>query len=130
MLISGAVPLHDRARPHTSTATLTRALLEYFNWELFDHPPYSPALVRSDRHQFTYLKNWLRPNFFTVRHLRVCRCGAPCLTRGRSVIYNCCWTSPAQSFLGPSPAGLMTIFYCLRIETPQPGGPGPCIYIP
>jgi hypothetical protein len=36
-----------------------------------------------------------------------------------SVVYNCCWTSPVQSFLGPSPAGLMTIFYCLRFETPS-----------
>jgi hypothetical protein len=35
-----------------------------------------------------------------------------------SVIYNCRWSSPAQSFSGPSPAGLMTIFYCLRFETP------------
>jgi hypothetical protein len=26
---------------------------------------------------------------------------------------NCCWSSPAQSFLVPSPAGLMTIFYSL-----------------
>jgi hypothetical protein len=24
----------------------------------------------------------------------------------------------------------MTIFYCLRLETPRPGGPGPLIYIP
>jgi hypothetical protein len=24
----------------------------------------------------------------------------------------------------------MTIFYCLRFDTPQPGGPGPSIYIP
>jgi hypothetical protein len=24
----------------------------------------------------------------------------------------------------------MTIFYCLRFETSQPGGPGPLIYIP
>jgi hypothetical protein len=34
------------------------------------------------------------------------------------VIYNCCWTSPVKSFLGPSLVGLMTIFYCLRFETP------------
>jgi hypothetical protein len=34
-----------------------------------------------------------------------------------SVVYNCCWFSPAQSFLGPSPAGLVTIFYWLRFET-------------
>jgi hypothetical protein len=26
--------------------------------------------------------------------------------------------SPSQSFSGPSPAGLMTTFYCLRLETP------------
>jgi hypothetical protein len=35
-----------------------------------------------------------------------------------SIVYNCCWPSPVQSFSGPSPAGLMTIFYCLRFETP------------
>jgi hypothetical protein len=37
---------------------------------------------------------------------------------GGSVVYNCCRSSPAQSFLGPSSAGLVTIFYCLRLETP------------
>jgi hypothetical protein len=26
---------------------------------------------------------------------------------------NCCWSSPVQSFLVSSPAGFMTIFYCL-----------------
>jgi hypothetical protein len=31
---------------------------------------------------------------------------------------NWCWPSPAQSFSGPSPTGLMTIFYCPRFETP------------
>jgi hypothetical protein len=36
-----------------------------------------------------------------------------------SVVYNFCWSSPAQSFSGPSPAGLMTIFYCLRFEIPR-----------
>jgi hypothetical protein len=34
-----------------------------------------------------------------------------------SVVYNCCWSSPAQSFSGPSPVGLATIFYCPRFET-------------
>jgi hypothetical protein len=33
-----------------------------------------------------------------------------------SVIYNCCWPSPAQSFSGPSLAGLMTVFYGLRFK--------------
>jgi hypothetical protein len=45
--------------------------------------------------------------------------GRPLWQEDRSVIYNCCWPSPVQSFLGLSPAGLMTIFYCLRFETPQ-----------
>jgi transposase len=57
MLTSGVVLLHDNARPHT--AARTRALLEQFNWELFDHPPNSPDLAPSDYHLFTYLKNWL-----------------------------------------------------------------------
>jgi hypothetical protein len=36
----------------------------------------------------------------------------------RSVVYNCCWSSPAQSFSGPIRAGIITTFYCLRFETP------------
>jgi hypothetical protein len=32
-------------------------------------------------------------------------------------LINCCWSSPAQSLLVPSPAGLMTIFYCLTTPT-------------
>jgi hypothetical protein len=34
-----------------------------------------------------------------------------------SVLYNCCWSSPVQSFSGPSPAGPTTIVYCLTFET-------------
>jgi hypothetical protein len=37
----------------------------------------------------------------------------------RSIVYNCCWSSPAQSFSSPRPVGLMAIFYCLRFETPS-----------
>jgi hypothetical protein len=35
------------------------------------------------------------------------------------VVYNCCWSSRAQSFSGPSPVGLVTTFYCHRFETPS-----------
>jgi hypothetical protein len=52
------VLLHDNACPHTVVST--RAHLENLNWELFDHPPYSPDLAPSDYHLFTYPKNWLR----------------------------------------------------------------------
>jgi hypothetical protein len=34
-----------------------------------------------------------------------------------SVFVICCWPSPAQSFSGPSPLGVATIFYSLRFET-------------
>jgi hypothetical protein len=40
------------------------------------------------------------------------------LRKDGPVVYNCCWHSPAQSFSGPSSAGLMTTFCCLRFETP------------
>jgi hypothetical protein len=36
-----------------------------------------------------------------------------------SIVYNCCWASQAQSFSGQSPAGLMTIVYCMRFVIPQ-----------
>jgi histone-lysine N-methyltransferase SETMAR len=55
MLTSGVVLLHDNVCLHTAAHTPT--LLEHFNWELFDHPPYSTDLTLSDYHLFTY--NWL-----------------------------------------------------------------------
>jgi histone-lysine N-methyltransferase SETMAR len=56
MLTCGVVLLHDNTHLHIDGRI--RALLEHFNWELFDHPPYSPNLAQSDYHLFTYLKNW------------------------------------------------------------------------
>jgi hypothetical protein len=43
-------------------------------------------------------------------------------TRGW-VVYNCCWSSPAQSFSGSSPGVSYSIIS-------KPGGPAPRIYIP
>jgi hypothetical protein len=43
--------------------------------------------------------------------------GRSLLREDGSVVYSCCWPSPAQSFSGPSPVGLETIFYCLRFQT-------------
>jgi hypothetical protein len=48
--------------PHT--VSHTQALLEHFNWELFDHPPFSPDIVSSNYHLFTYLKNLLGSQCF------------------------------------------------------------------
>jgi hypothetical protein len=43
--------------------------------------------------------------------------GRPFWREDGSVVCNCCWSTPEQSFSGPSPTVLMTIFYCLRFET-------------
>jgi hypothetical protein len=47
MLTSGVV-LQNNVHPHI--AAHTPALWKHFNWELFDHPPYSPYLTLSDYH--------------------------------------------------------------------------------
>jgi hypothetical protein len=43
--------------------------------------------------------------------------GRSLLREDASVIYNCSWLPPEQSFSCPSPMGLVTIFYCLRFDT-------------
>lgn len=57
MLTSGIVLIHDNARPHSAAAT--QRLLQQFQWDIFDHPPYSPDLAPSDFHLFPDLKKWL-----------------------------------------------------------------------
>jgi histone-lysine N-methyltransferase SETMAR len=54
---------HDNARPHTSLAT-RRKLLE-LDWEVMQHPPYSPDLAPSDYHLFRSLQNSLNGKTFT-----------------------------------------------------------------
>jgi transposase len=39
-LARGALPHHDNARPHTARATKER--IQELQWELLEHPPYSP----------------------------------------------------------------------------------------
>jgi hypothetical protein len=53
MLTSCVVLLHDNAPPHRAPCTHT--LLEHFNWELYDHTPYSPHLAPSN---YNCLPSW------------------------------------------------------------------------
>jgi hypothetical protein len=43
--------------------------------------------------------------------------GRPLWREDGSVDCTCYWPSPGQSFSGPSPVGLVALFYCLRFET-------------
>lgn len=54
MLSSVIVLIHDNARPHT--AGVTQRNLKYFQWYIFNHPPYSPVFVPNDIHLFPELK--------------------------------------------------------------------------
>jgi hypothetical protein len=56
-MLTKGVLLHDNARPQTATST--NALIKLFNWQIFDHPSYSPDLVPSDYHLFTKMTVWL-----------------------------------------------------------------------
>jgi hypothetical protein len=65
MLTSCVVVLHDNARPHTDART--QALLEYLNWELFDHILYSPDdLAESDYHLFHNRQTSLKQTYKSV----------------------------------------------------------------
>jgi len=46
------------------TAAHTNALIKLFNWEIFDHPPYSLDLAPSDYHLFAKMKVWLATQRF------------------------------------------------------------------
>jgi histone-lysine N-methyltransferase SETMAR len=56
-LARGVLLHHDNARSHTARATQER--IKELQWELLEHPPYSPDLACSDFHLFGPLKNHL-----------------------------------------------------------------------
>jgi histone-lysine N-methyltransferase SETMAR len=53
----GVLLHHDNARPHTARATQSR--IQELQWELLEHPPYSPDFDPSDFHLFDSLKSHL-----------------------------------------------------------------------
>jgi hypothetical protein len=62
MLTKGVFLLHNNARPHTPACT--NALIKLFNWEIFDHSPYSLNLVPILYLLFTKMKVWLATQRF------------------------------------------------------------------
>ena len=61
MLTHGFLLLHDNARPRTVHLTINT--IRQLNWEVLEHPAYSPDLAPSDFHLFGPLKNALRGRF-------------------------------------------------------------------
>lgn len=59
----GIVFHQDNARPHVAMATQQK-LIE-LNWEVLDHPPYSPDIAPSDYYLFRSLQNFLNEKKFT-----------------------------------------------------------------
>jgi len=57
MLTKGVVLLHDSVRPHTKTRA--NALIMLFNWEIFNHPPYSPDLAPAITFSSPRWSGWL-----------------------------------------------------------------------
>jgi len=61
-LTTGVSLLHDNAKPHTATATVST--IEELLFESIPHPPYSPDLAPSDFHFFGPLKDALSETRF------------------------------------------------------------------
>ena len=61
-LTQGVMLLHDNSRPHT--AHITFNAIRQLNWEVLEHPAYSPDLAPSDFNLFGPLKNALRGRRF------------------------------------------------------------------
>ncbi|XP_026830138.1 histone-lysine N-methyltransferase SETMAR-like [Ooceraea biroi] len=53
----GIIFHHDNARPHVAQQTLRK--LQELQWEILQHPPYSPDIAPSDFHLFRSLQNSL-----------------------------------------------------------------------
>jgi histone-lysine N-methyltransferase SETMAR len=58
----GVVFHQDNARPHVSE--MTQQKIKELNWEILDHPSYSPDLAPSDYHLFRSLQNHLNNKTF------------------------------------------------------------------
>jgi histone-lysine N-methyltransferase SETMAR len=57
----GVVFHQEKARPHVSE--MMQQKIKELNWEILDHPPYSPDLAPSDYHLFRSLQNHLNNKF-------------------------------------------------------------------
>jgi hypothetical protein len=109
-LLTGLLPFTTRDSFYWLSYWL---LLAELSWALFTTDGQPASLSWNKAHIWG-----LRPDFYYLcDSYGIVLVGRPLWREDGSVFYICCWLLPAQSFFGPSPLGLMTIFYCLTFET-------------
>jgi hypothetical protein len=89
----------------------------YYDWWSDDESPWCQAPTWGQWPNSYFLKLSLGSRGFV-------KVGRPLWLEDGSVVYSSCWASPAQSFSGPSSAGLLSILYCLKFRPPPPSEPG------
>ena len=68
LLENGVLILHDNARPQLGKDV--RELLDWYSWEVLNHPPYNPDIIPPDLDSFPKLKiNMLGVRFSTLEDL-------------------------------------------------------------
>jgi histone-lysine N-methyltransferase SETMAR len=73
-LARGVLLHHNNARSHTARAT--QESIQELQWELLQHPPYSPDLAPSNFHLFGPLKPTLMANVLLMTKRLKRRCGS------------------------------------------------------
>jgi hypothetical protein len=110
------------ALPHCTALTrLSRVKVRVTLWLVVYHQSFCLGTKPHETHN--------QPFFFQLNTCSHRPYVTSSLTREGACLYNCCWPSSVQSFSGPSPAGLLTIFHCLWFETPATWrARSPCLY--
>ncbi|KAJ4439571.1 hypothetical protein ANN_07698 [Periplaneta americana] len=65
LVVQNPIILHDNARSHTAAAI--KDLLRHWQWEILEHPPYSPDMSPCDYDLFTKVKEPLRGTRYNTR---------------------------------------------------------------
>jgi hypothetical protein len=99
---SHCFPLVNIPQLHCQLNSLSKSKLYY------DRRSAGQSVLEQSTHLGLTTRSWLLPDSCGFVDL-----GRPLWREDGSVVCNCYWNSPAQSFLGPSPVGPVAIFYCL-----------------
>ena len=68
-MVQNPIILHDKARSHTTAAVTD--LLRRWQWEILEHPPYSPDMSPCDYDLFAKVKEPLRGTRYNTRDVLI-----------------------------------------------------------